>query len=250
MIEAPNFYSVIIGTELLNGRRKDSHFDYLNQALRKRGWSQKANFVIKDDPQFLEAVFRLILADEQSVMFSFGGIGSTPDDFTREVAARAFSDAPLKRHKEAEKIITTRLGDRAYPHPIKMADLPEGADLIENPINKMPGFSLRKRFFFVPGFPNMAHPMVSSILETYYPKAAEKFSCNFIVKAGEADLIDIMQALPREIELSCLPQFVGERREAEIYLAYHDREYLEEWCTFFKNTLVKMGITYCERSSC
>ena len=244
MIEAPNFYSVIIGTELLNGRRADSHFVHLNSELVKRGWEQKASFVIKDDPQFLEDIFRLIRSDENSVMFSYGGIGSTPDDFTREIASLSFRDAPLVRHSEAESIIKNRLGERAYPHPIKMADLPKNADLIENPINKMPGFSLDKRFFFVPGFPNMAHPMVSAILDRYYPKAAEKFSCNFMVEASEAALIDIMEALPSEIELSCLPQFVGQKRQAEIYLAYHDRVYLEEWCTFFKIELQKRDIHY------
>jgi len=244
MIESPNFYSVIIGTELLNGRRFDSHFAHLNAALVKRGWEQKASFVVKDDPKFLEDIFRLIRADEKSVMFSYGGIGSTPDDFTREIASLSFTDAPLLRHKEAEEIIKNRLGERAYPHPIKMADLPQNADLLKNPINKMPGFSLDNRFFFVPGFPEMAHPMVSAVLEEYYPKAKEKFSCNFMVQASEAALIDIMIALPQEIELSCLPQFVGEKRRSEIFLAYHDRAVLERHCEFFKTRLEAEGIAY------
>jgi molybdopterin-biosynthesis enzyme MoeA-like protein len=245
MITSPNFYALIIGTELLNGRRQDSHFDHLNSELLKRGWSQKASFVIKDDPKFLEDIFRLIRRDKDAVMFSFGGIGSTPDDFTREVAAQAFTEAPLVRHKEAEEIIKHRLGARAYPHPIKMADLPQGADLVENPVNQMPGFSLDKRFFFVPGFPQMAHPMVSNILDTFYPQAPEKFSCNFIVEASEARLIDIMAALPKDLELSCLPQFVGENgRQSEIYLAYHDKSVLEEWCGFFKSKLHEMQLTF------
>jgi len=54
-----NFYSVIIGTELLNGRRKDAHFDFLNSELLKRGWEQKASFVIKDEPPFIEDIFIL-----------------------------------------------------------------------------------------------------------------------------------------------------------------------------------------------
>ncbi len=245
MIASPNFYAVIIGTELLNGRREDSHFSYVNAELLKRGWSQKASFIIKDDPQFLEDIFRLIRADENAVMFSFGGIGSTPDDFTREIAAKAFTDAPLVRHKEAEEIIKSRLGERAYPHPIKMADLPQGADLVENPVNKMPGFSLDNRFFFVPGFPQMAHPMVSAILDEHYPQAPEKFSCNFIVEASEARIIDIMSALPKEIELSCLPQFVGENgRQSDIYLAYHDKAILQKWCAFFKSKLQEMQLTF------
>ena len=244
MIDSPSFYSVIIGTELLNGRRSDCHFAHLNAELVKRGWEQKASFVVKDDPKFLEDIFRLIRADDKSVMFSYGGIGSTPDDFTREIASLSFTDAPLVRHKEAEEIIKTRLGERAHPHPIKMADLPQNADLIQNPINKMPGFSLENRFFFVPGFPEMAHPMVSAILEQYYPKAPKIFSCNFIVEASEAALIDIMIALPKEIELSCLPQFVGQKRQAEIYLAYHDSAVLQEWCDFFTAKLEELNFTY------
>jgi len=62
----PNFYSVIIGTELLNGRRKDKHFEFVSSELLKRGWSLKANFVLKDDPEFLEDVFRLIKSDKNS----------------------------------------------------------------------------------------------------------------------------------------------------------------------------------------
>ena len=245
MIESPSFYSVIIGTELLNGRRADSHFSHLNSELVKRGWEQKANFVVKDDPKFLEEVFRLIRSDKSAVMFSYGGIGSTPDDFTREIAALAFRDSPLVRHDEAERTIKERLKERAFPHPIKMADLPKDAELIPNPINKMPGFSLDKRFFFVPGFPEMAHPMVTSVLEAYYPKAKEKFFCNFMVEASEARLIDIMDALPHEIELSCLPQFLDEgKRAAEIYLAYHDKAQLEESCAFFQSRLKEANIRY------
>ena len=66
-----NFYSVIIGTELLNGRRQDAHFSFLNKELLKRGWEQKASFVIKDEPPFIEDIFRLIKKDPDAVMFCF-----------------------------------------------------------------------------------------------------------------------------------------------------------------------------------
>ncbi len=244
MIENPSFYSVIIGTELLNGRREDSHFSFFNKELLKRGWEHKANFVIKDDPSFLKDVFKLVKSDPNSVMVSFGGIGSTPDDFTREIASITFTSEYPVRHKEAEKIIIDRLGDRAYPHPIKMADIPRGSKLIKNPINNMPGFQLRDRFFFVPGFPQMAHPMISQILDEFYPKNREKYNCSFIAQTGEATMIDIMDKLPDEVELSCLPTFDGEKRSAEIYLSSFDEELLKEWCEFFKSKLVEMGIEF------
>lgn len=246
MRQIPVFYSVIIGTELLNGRREDSHFAFLNRALRVRGWEHKANFVVKDDAKLLESLYRMIAQDPAAVMFSFGGIGSTPDDFTREVAARAFTGKAPVRHPQAEKIILERLKERAYPHPIKMADLPEGAGLIENPVNRMPGFQMEERFFFLPGFPQMAHPMIEGILDTRYPRNSPKYSCNFLVEASEALLIDIMEQLPEDLELSCLPAFQGEKRTAEIYLADIDEAKLRRWCNFFKEELHKIGLQFKE----
>ncbi len=244
MLKKPSFYSVIIGTELLNGRREDSHFDFINRTLIKRGWEHKANFMIKDDVDLLKNVYKLVQEDHDSVMFSFGGIGSTPDDFTREVAALSFTNESLVRHKEAERIILEKLEDRAYPHPIKMADLPVGAELIDNPINKMPGFQLGNRFFFVPGFPQMAHPMIDEVLDHLYPQNVQKYSCNFLVYGSEAVLIDIMERLPKDLELSCLPAFDGEKRTAEIYLADTDKDNLERWCTFFKQELHKIALNF------
>ena len=84
----PNFYSVIIGTELLNGRRKDAHFSFLNAQLLSRSWEHKASFVIGDDTNLMENIFQSYKNDPNSVMFCFGGIGATPDDFTRVVAGK------------------------------------------------------------------------------------------------------------------------------------------------------------------
>ena len=241
----PNFYSVIIGTELLNGRRKDSHFEFLNSELLKRGWSQKANFVVKDDPVFLEDVFRLVKSDKNSVMFCFGGIGSTPDDFTREVSAKVFSDS-LVRDTDAKKIILEKMGKDAYPHRIKMADLPRGSKLLENPVNKMPGFYLEDRFFFTPGFPNMAHPMVKWALDTFYPKAPKMYSSNFLVYISEAELIDVMEKLSKDVELSCLPQLEDGVKTSEIYLSSEDEELLTKSDKMFKVELKNKNIKYKE----
>ena len=165
-----NFYTCIIGSELLNGRRADAHFSLVNTELLKRGWEQKASFVIKDDPKFIADIFRLIAKDDQSVMFSFGGIGATPDDYTRQVAAEVFSSGQMAQHPQAAELITSRFGDASFPNRIKMAYLPKQCELLSNPINQIPGFFIEKRFFFVPGFPQMAHPMVIEALERFYPR--------------------------------------------------------------------------------
>ncbi|MCD6190648.1 MAG: competence/damage-inducible protein A, partial [Sulfurimonas sp.] len=83
-----NFYALIIGTEILNARREDKHFIFLRDELSKYGHELFASFIVKDDVELIGKCFELIKNDEKSVLFSFGGIGSTPDDLTREISAQ------------------------------------------------------------------------------------------------------------------------------------------------------------------
>ena len=237
MLKHPNFYSVIIGTELLNGRREDKHFTFLNEALRKRGWEQKANFVIGDDVALMEEIFHLIKKDPNGVMFCFGGIGATPDDLTRQSAANVFGDGRLYTHIDAKTRIIKEFGDDAYPHRINMAELPKGAKLLENVVNNVAGFYIDAKYFFTPGFPKMAQPMVEQALSSYYPQTHAKYSESFVVESSENDLIEIMQALPKEVEFSSLPKFIGEKRIVEIYLAHNDIKILTRWVTFFRDAI-------------
>ena len=241
-VSNPSFYTVIIGTELFNGRRKDKHFEFVNSELLKRGWEQKANFVIKDDPSFMEDVYRLVKSDPNSVMFSFGGIGATPDDYTREVAAKVFSEGIIEQNKEALKLIVNQFGNDAYPHRVNMANLPKDALLLKNVVNQVPGFGIEERFFFVPGFPEMAWEMVKEALDRFYPKNRKKYSCNFIVESSENDLIDTMRSLPCDIEFSSLPKFIGKKRIVEIYIADYDEEKVKKWCDFFKNEVKRKNL--------
>ncbi len=241
-VSNPSFYTVIIGTELFNGRRKDKHFEFVNSELLKRGWEQKANFVIKDDPSFMEDVYKLIKSDPNSVMFSFGGIGATPDDYTREVAAKVFSEGIIEQNKDALKLIVDQFGKDAYPHRVNMANLPKDALLLKNVINQVPGFGVEERFFFVPGFPEMAWEMVKEALDRFYPKNRKKYSCNFIVESSENDLIDTMRSLPSDLEFSSLPKFIGKKRIVEIYIADYDEEKVKKWCDFFKNEVNRKNL--------
>uniref|UniRef100_UPI0026023442 molybdopterin-binding protein n=1 Tax=Sulfurimonas sp. TaxID=2022749 RepID=UPI0026023442 len=134
-----NFYAVIIGTEILNGRRIDKHFAFLQAELQKYGHELFASFVIKDDKELMRRTYRMIKEDSNAVMFSFGGIGSTPDDLTREIAAEIFRDSKVVTHEQFKQDIIEKFGDEAYPHRIHMADLPPNAALLKNPVNNMSG---------------------------------------------------------------------------------------------------------------
>jgi molybdopterin-biosynthesis enzyme MoeA-like protein len=239
-----NFYAVIIGTEILNGRREDKHFSFLREALAEYGHTLFASFVIKDDKELITRVFKMIKEDEKSVMFSFGGIGSTPDDLTREIASKVFRNAPLEVHSQFFKDIEEKFGKEAYPHRIHMADLPPKADLIYNPVNNMSGFALDNRYFFVPGFPSMAHPMLKSIIQKHFATKKENYRKTLIAKTSENTLISLMQQLPESIELSSLPMFKENKPHVELSLSSDNKQDVLEYFQKFENALKEKNIQY------
>jgi molybdopterin-biosynthesis enzyme MoeA-like protein len=220
-----NFYSVIIGSELLNGRRVDKHFSFLNKELLKRGWTHKGSFVIKDEPDFIENVFKLVQSDPQSVLFSFGGIGATPDDFTRKCAANVFRDTQMERNQEALNAIIDKFGDEAYPHRVHMADLPINTKLLYNPVSNVPGFYLDNRFFFVPGFPQMAQAMILEALELHYPQNnTHIYRLTLTAHTSENFFIDIMNTMDKNVDFSSLPIMEDDKRYTVLSVASNDKQ--------------------------
>lgn len=237
------FYAVVIGTELLNGRRHDSHFPFLQQTLAARDWELAGVFTIADDPALIESVFALIGHDESAVMFSFGGIGATPDDYTRRCAANVFTGGRMAVHAEGLRLMEAKFGE-VSPLRREMVNFPEGSELLRNVVNNVPGFFLSKRFFFVPGFPEMAHPMVLEALDRFYPLGRHRFRMTLTAKTGEGDLVDLMRALPETITLSSLPEMDGAKRRTVLSLSGFDQPELEHWFGFVKSGLQSRQIPY------
>lgn len=210
---------MIIGDELLNGRRQDRHLAHMIETLGSWGREPAWCLMVGDDPGHLTEQLRRTLASPDLV-FCFGGIGATPDDHTRPCVARA-AGVPLQRHPEGAALIESRFGAAAHPYRIRMADLPEGARLIPNPVNQIPGFSLGDHHF-VPGFPQMAWPMVDWVLETHYPHlrraAGPVLYALTIAGKPESELIPFMETVLGEypeINLSSLPH-IGDRPHIEL----------------------------------
>jgi molybdopterin-biosynthesis enzyme MoeA-like protein len=193
----PVFGAFIIGDELLVGKREDKHLGFLIRALSKRGLRLAWAHYLGDDPQRLtEALKRSFAAKD--VVFSFGGIGATPDDHTRQCAAAALG-VPLRLHPVAEREIRGRFpGQEATPQRLQMGEFPEGAGILPNPVNRIPGFSVAEHHF-VPGFPQMAWPMVEWVLDNRYEKlfgAGRWEEASILVyEAGESQLVAAMQAI-------------------------------------------------------
>jgi molybdopterin-biosynthesis enzyme MoeA-like protein len=172
------FGLIIVGDEILSGKRADQHLPKVISLLAARGLSLSwARYVGDDRSRITEALRHAFASGD--VVFSCGGIGATPDDHTRQCAAAAL-ERPLALHPRARELILERMQDTAREqgvawepdrpdnlHRLNMGVFPEGAQIIPNPYNKIPGFSVGD-VHFVPGFPVMAWPMIESVLDQRY----------------------------------------------------------------------------------
>jgi molybdopterin-biosynthesis enzyme MoeA-like protein len=162
-----DIHLIIIGDEILSGRREDKHFEFARGLLAERNLTLAGVRYVGDDTSELLRVLKESFARPNSITFSFGGIGATPDDKTRQAVAASLC-LPLVRHVGAVSEIEAQFGVDAYPIRVRMADIVQGAELIPNPINRVAGFSINQHYF-MPGFPQMSWPMMRWVLDTHYP---------------------------------------------------------------------------------
>ena len=234
------FGIIIIGDEILSGRRSDKHLAKIIELLGERGLSLAWAEYVGDDPARITATLRRTLASED-IVFCCGGIGATPDDHTRQCAAAAI-DRPLVLHPDAKALIQQRIVEMAgedplkadldsaeNQHRLKMGEFPLGADIVPNAFNKIPGFSLvgpnGARHYFVPGFPVMAAPMMAWALDTHHSHlfhAVKRLEKAVIVQDGiESALTPLMEAIESEfagVKVFSLPSVAenGRRRHIEL----------------------------------
>lgn len=175
---SPKIRLIIIGDEILSGRRQDKHFSKLVELLSQRGLQLWGAEIISDDRATIAATLRRSFATSD-IVFCCGGIGATPDDQTRQGAAEALG-VDLELHPEAARLIAERCadnerrgqgsGDMSLPENqqrLQMGMFPVGAEIVPNGYNKIPGFYIQNHTF-MPGFPVMAWPMMEWTLDNRY----------------------------------------------------------------------------------
>jgi molybdopterin-biosynthesis enzyme MoeA-like protein len=237
--------AIIIGDEILSGKRQDKHFSKVIELLKARGMALGWAQYLGDDRARLTAALRASFASGD-VVFSFGGIGVTPDDHTRQAAAAALG-AGIALHPDAEREIRARFGydvtrsaqesspqeglrpscgdeDSLLKKRLMLGEFPLGSEIIPNPYNRIPGFSIRNHWFF-PGFPVMAWPMLEWVLDTQlkhlHHAVAQEERAIIVYEAPESALLDLMNRIVRDYPkatLFSLPSFGGEgvRRHIEL----------------------------------
>ncbi len=193
----PTAAILVIGDEILSGRTRDSNLHFLAGELTRHGIDLREARVVADDPQAIVAALNALRAACDHV-FTSGGIGPTHDDITAEAVATAFG-LPIAIRDDARAILAAhyeRAGLEFTAARQRMARIPEGAQLIDNPISAAPGFSLGN-VHVMAGVPNIFEAMVASLLPRLQG-GAPLLSQSLRVDRGEGDVAEPLGALAAE----------------------------------------------------
>lgn len=246
-----NFGAIIIGDEILSGKRVDQHFEKVVQLLAARGLRLSwAEYLGDERPRLVETLRRTFASGD--VVFSFGGIGNTPDDHTRQAAAEALG-VDLVLHPDAEREIRGRFGEETNDKRLSLGVFPRGVDIVPNPFNRIPGFRVRDHHF-LPGFPQMAHPMVEWALDTFYPQLFNRHPTvdkAFLLSgdnAYESALLDLMERIVADypaLRLFSLPSVSDEGIRRHIELGVEGAEALvDQALEEIRQEVERRGITW------
>ena len=155
---------IIIGNEILSGRTVDANLPYLAKALGEIGVRLAEARVVSDDEAEIADAVNTCRAKHDYV-FTTGGIGPTHDDITAASIARAFG-RPFGRNAEAEALLLAYYPpEKVNEARMSMADMPEGATLIDNPVSIAPGFRV-ENVYVLAGVPKIMQAMLDNIIPT------------------------------------------------------------------------------------
>jgi molybdenum cofactor synthesis domain-containing protein len=183
----PTAAMLVIGDEILSGRTRDANMHYLAGQLTEMGIDLKEVRVVSDDRDAIIAATKALSAGYDHV-FTSGGIGPTHDDITADCIAAAFG-AHIDVRDDARALLQAhydRSGQELNEARLRMARIPDGAALIDNPVSTAPGFSLQN-VHVMAGVPSVFKAMVASILPTL-TGGAPLLSRTLRMMKGEGDL--------------------------------------------------------------
>ncbi|MGD9507113.1 MAG: competence/damage-inducible protein A [Geminicoccaceae bacterium] len=196
---------IIIGNEILSGRTQDANLTFLAQALNEIGIQIREVRIVPDaEADIVEAVNALRARFDH--VFTTGGIGPTHDDITSASVAKALG-LPCGRHPEAERrLLAYYPPEKINPARMKMAETPEGAELIDNPVSVAPGFTV-ENVHVLPGVPSILQAMFAG-LKSRLAGGAVVRSRTITVVAPEGDMARALaeiQAAHPTVEIGSYP---------------------------------------------
>ncbi|WP_146346430.1 competence/damage-inducible protein A [Phaeobacter marinintestinus] len=203
----PTAAMLVIGDEILSGRTRDSNMYYLAGELTKHGVDLREVRVVSDDPDAITGAVQALSAAYDHV-FTSGGIGPTHDDITADCIAAAFG-ASIDVRDDARALLEAhyaRTGVELNEARLRMARIPDGATLIDNPVSTAPGFTL-ENVNVMAGVPAVFEAMVASVLPTI-TGGAPLLSQSLRIERGEGEIAATLNALAADfsdLSIGCYP---------------------------------------------
>lgn len=243
----PTAGMVIIGNEILSGRTQDTNGNFLGKALTKRGISLREVRVVPDDEALIvEAV--TTLSQRYDTVFTTGGIGPTHDDITAACIAKAF-DQNLILHPEAHKTLLNYYGEENLTEVrLKMAKLPEHAELIPNPVTGAPGFRV-ENVYVMAGVPKIMQSMLESILPKLKggtPLVSLSLTVD-LVESQIADALTELQDSHPAIDIGSYPSFKEGQKSVSVVLRAQDKTAVEALGKKVEEAINDLGGSVLER---
>lgn len=197
----PTAAILVIGDEILSGRTREGNAHHLARVLGAAGFDLREIRVIPDEPDVIvNAIhhFDKTLGGVVDHLFTSGGIGPTHDDLTADAVAKAFG-VGISINEDARAVMQARydrLGLEMTENRLRMARIPHGATLIDNPVSAAPGFSIGATHVMA-GVPEVFHAMVDQVIPRLRG-GRPVISQSWEVARGESDVADILRAVAKE----------------------------------------------------
>ncbi|MEJ8574560.1 competence/damage-inducible protein A [Microbaculum marinum] len=213
---------LVIGDEILSGRTKDRNIGYVAEFLTNIGIDLKEARVVADDIQDIADAVNALRA-RYTYVFTSGGIGPTHDDITADGIAHAFG-VPVIHHPRAVEILKEYLGDRINEARLRMARMPEGAELIENTVSKAPGWRIGN-VHVMAGIPAVMQAMMDAIgptLRTGARMLSETVEGRGIKEGDIGGPLGQIQAVHKDVMIGSYPHSDGTRFTTSIVIRARD----------------------------
>lgn len=234
---------LIIGNEILSGRTHDKNIPHIAGRLNEAGIRLREVRVVPDvEAEVVHAVNRL--RSKYTYLFTTGGIGPTHDDITAECVAKAFG-RDLIRHPEANRRLVAhyeRTGMEYNEMRQRMANTPEGAGLIDNPVSTAPGFVV-ENVYVMAGVPRIMQAMLDNVIPTL-TGGPKMLSRTVIAELGEGVIAGGLQAIQKrfpDIDIGSYPAYTNEGFRTSLVLRGTDSEMLDLAAEDVRTLIVSLG---------
>ncbi|MFK7862263.1 MAG: competence/damage-inducible protein A [Granulosicoccus sp.] len=241
--KGPTAAVLLIGNELLSGRTQDINLAYIARCMQEKGIRVQQARVI---PDIRDTIIDSIneLRCQHDYVFTTGGIGPTHDDITADCIALAFG-VELSINAEAKRVLLAYFNERDIePNEdrLRMARIPVGASLVDNPISAAPGFRMENVYVFA-GVPRIMQAMLDNVM----PELVEgpvlqsrTVVCNLGEGAVAAELRALQEAFP-DVDIGSYPGKVADRFRLSLVASSVSSQRLAEVCTRMEQLIVKLG---------